>query len=144
MSQARRAWLLLRVSRLKIWCASNLLMALGVLLPSLWLSGWTIALSALLVGGTFMVVTLAGIQEIRARSTGDPTASVSRMTAAFAIGQIAGPVFSSVLLHAPAFRETGLAIALQAASVALVACAAWLWREAHRLSIASQERRHAH
>ncbi|MES2787407.1 MAG: YbfB/YjiJ family MFS transporter [Pseudomonadota bacterium] len=133
------AWLLLRVSRLKIWAASNVLMALGVLLPSLWLNGWTIALSALLVGGTFMVVTLAGVQEIRARTTGDPTAAVSSMTAAFAIGQIAGPVFSSLLLHVPGFRETGLALALQAAALSLAICAAWLWREAHRRSINNPE-----
>ncbi|MES2632646.1 MAG: YbfB/YjiJ family MFS transporter [Pseudomonadota bacterium] len=137
------AWLLLRMSRLKIWAASNVLMALGVLLPSVWLNGWTIALSALLVGGTFMVVTLAGVQEIRARTTGDPTAAVSRMTAAFAIGQIAGPVFSSLLLHVPGFRETGLTLALQAAALSLVVCAAWLWREAHRMSLAVQEKTHA-
>ncbi len=130
------AWLLLRASRLKIWSASNLLMGLGVLLPSVWLNGWTIALSALLVGGTFMVVTLAGVQEIRARTRGDPTAAVARMTAAFAIGQIAGPVFSSVLLLVPGFRENGLALALQGAALSLVICAGWLWREAQRISVA--------
>lgn len=101
-------------------------MGAGVLLPSLWLSGWTIAFSALLVGGTFMVVTLAGVQEIRARAQGNATRLVGSMTAAFAIGQIAGPVASSLLLQL--WPAHGLALALQLGAAALVASAAWLWR----------------
>lgn len=115
-------------SRLHVWSASHILMGLGVLLPSLWLSGWTIAASALLVGGTFMVVTLAGMQEMRARAAQDATRMVGRMTAAFAIGQIAGPVLSSALLHlAPSL---GLDLGLQAAALLLFVSAAWLWRAA--------------
>lgn len=120
------AALLRRASRLQVWSVSHVLMGAGVLLPSLWQSGWTIALSALLVGGTFMVVTLAGVQEIRARAHGDATALVGRMTAAFALGQIAGPVSSSLLLQLS--PEHGLALALQAGALALFASAAWLWR----------------
>jgi predicted MFS family arabinose efflux permease len=123
---------LMRHSRLKVWAASHLLMGIGVVLPSLWLNGWSVALSALLVGGTFMVATVAGIQEIRGRAHGDPTALVSRMTTAFAIGQIAGPVLSSLLLHLPAFAADGLSFALGAGAAALVLSALWLWREARR------------
>jgi hypothetical protein len=118
-----------RVTRLRVWAVSNALMGAGVLLPSLRLSAWTIGLSALLVGGTFMIVTLAGVQEIRARVTGDPTPYVARMTSAFALGQIAGPVASSLLLHVPSFREHGLAMALQAGALFLFASALWLWRQ---------------
>jgi MFS family permease len=122
--------LMRRWSRLQVWSASHLLMGIGVLLPSLWLNGLTVALSALLVGGTFMIGTVAGIQEIRARASGDPTALVSRMTTAFAIGQIAGPVLSSLLLHLPAFAAVGLDFALRAGAAALLLSTVWLWREA--------------
>lgn len=122
------AGVLRRASRLQVWSVSHLLMGLGVLLPSLWRTGWTIALSALLVGGTFMVVTLAGVQEIRVRAATDAARMVGRMTAAFAIGQIAGPVLSTALLHASPAR--GLDVALQAGAIALFVSAAWLWRAA--------------
>ena len=42
----------------------------GVVLPSLWLTPATIAIAALLVGSTFMVVTMIGMQEARARAPG--------------------------------------------------------------------------
>jgi MFS family permease len=123
-------WWLARVTRLRVWAVSQLLMGVGVLLPSLWLSGATIALSALLVGGTFMVVTLAGVQEARALAPGISTRLVARMTTAFAAGQIAGPVLSALLTHWPALREQGLNVALQCAALALLASGAWLWRRA--------------
>jgi len=123
---------LMRHSRLKVWAGSHFLMGIGVVLPSLWLNAWSVALSALLVGGTFMVATVAGIQEIRGRAHGDPTALVSRMTTAFAIGQIAGPVMSSLLLHVPGLEADGLNWALGAGAAALVASALWLGREARR------------
>jgi predicted MFS family arabinose efflux permease len=121
--------LMRHASRLQIWAVSHLLMGIGVLLPSLWLDGFTIALSALLVGGTFMVITMAGVQEIRSRASGDPTALVARMTTAFAAGQIAGPVASSLLLYVPGLAQTGLNVALQLAAASLVLSALWLWRE---------------
>ena len=117
-------------SRLQVWAVSHLVMGIGVLLPSLALNGWSVALSALLVGGTFMVATVAGIQEIRSRASGDPTPLVSRMTTSFAIGQIAGPVVSSLLLYLPGFAASGLGIALGVGAAALVLSAIWLWREA--------------
>ncbi|HSI54726.1 MAG TPA: YbfB/YjiJ family MFS transporter, partial [Ramlibacter sp.] len=114
-------------SRLQVWAVSHLLMGVGVLLPSVWPGGVAIALSALLVGGTFMVITMAGVQEIRARAVGDPTALVGRMTAAFATGQIAGPIASSLLLRYTA--ANGLNLALQLGAGALLLTAAWLWRQ---------------
>jgi hypothetical protein len=121
-------WAMRRATRLQVWAASNVIMGVGTLLPSVWLAGWSIALSALCVGGTFMIVTLAGVQEIRARATGDATPFIAKMTSAFALGQIAGPIASSLLLHVPAFAQSGLDIALQVAALSLFASAAWLWR----------------
>jgi predicted MFS family arabinose efflux permease len=129
-------------TRLQVWAASQLLMGIGVIVPTLWLNGWTIALAALLVGGTFMVITMAGVQESRARSPEDPTALVSRMTAAFAVGQIVGPVASSLLLYLPSARTNGLNLALQAAGAALLVSAAWLWRQ-HRYPLIAKEISHA-
>jgi len=129
LSTFMAGWWMRRASRLQVWAASHLLMGIGVLLPSLWLSGLTVALSALLVGGTFMIVTMAGVQEIRARTSGNPTALVARMTTAFALGQIAGPVASSLLLHLPALAANGLDLALQAGAASLLLSALWLWRK---------------
>jgi MFS family permease len=129
LSTLLAGWTMRRASRLQVWAVSHTIMAIGVLVPSLWPSGVAIAVSALLVGGTFMVVTMVGIQEIRARAHGEPTALVGRMTAAFAIGQIAGPITSSLLLRVPAIAANGLNVALQAGTLALVLSAAWLWRE---------------
>jgi MFS family permease len=121
--------LMRHASRLQVWAISHLLMGIGVVLPSLWLTGLTVALSALLVGGTFMVANVAGFQEIRGRAAGDPTALVSRMSTAFAIGQIAGPVVASLLQHVPALAANGLNLALQAAAAALALSTLWLWRQ---------------
>jgi len=120
--------LMRRYSRLQVWAASKIVMGVGVIVPSIWLNGATVALSALCVGGTFMIITLAGIQEVRARATGDATPLVARMTASFALGQIAGPVASSMLLHIPGFAKNGLNIALQIAALSLFATAVWVWR----------------
>ena len=121
------ARLLRGATRRKTWAACQLLMGLGVLLPALGANLWTIAMSALLVGGTFMVITLAGVQEMRARAPGHAARLVGRITAAFALGQIAGPIVSALLLRAD---PQGLALALAAGAVALFATGAWLWRTA--------------
>ena len=71
--------------------ASLLVMTVGVALPALHTSLVTLVVSALCVGGTFMVMTMAGIQEARRIVTGSPTRLISAMTAAFALGQLAGP-----------------------------------------------------
>jgi MFS family permease len=115
-------------NRLRVWAASHVLMATGVVLPSLWLTPLTIAISALLVGSTFMVVTMIGMQEARARAPGNPTALLGLMTAAFAIGQLAGPVVSGVLDFLPGGHRAALSHALQLAAFALALSAGYLWR----------------
>jgi MFS family permease len=130
LSMFAAGWALRRCSRLQVWSICQALMALGVLLPSVSRSGWAIAASALLVGGTFMVITLAGVQEIRAFAPAHGTALVARMTAAFALGQIAGPLLSALLALWPPAREQALPVALQAGALALFASAAWLWHRA--------------
>jgi MFS family permease len=122
------------VNRLRVWAVSHLLMAAGVTLPSLWLGPVTIAIAALLVGSTFMVVTMIGMQEARARAPDNPTALLGLMTAAFAIGQLAGPVVSGTLDLLPIGHNTALGFALQLAAFALALSAAYLWRHSQSSS----------
>jgi predicted MFS family arabinose efflux permease len=123
---------LVRVPRRHVLAGSHVLMALGCLLPVLHLSAVTVLLAALLVGGTFMVATMAGMQEAKASSAGDPTRMLGRMTAAFAIGQMAGPVLSSAL-SGKAEGFGGLFIALAVGAAALLVSAAWLARKPSRI-----------
>ena len=127
-----------RRPHIEVWAVCQASMGIGTLLPSLWNNGLVILLSALLVGGTFMVVTLAGVQVARARAQGDPRHAVGRMTAAFAIGQIAGPVTSALLLAVPSLRASGLHIALQVAAASLFSTAAWLLRESRAPRISTE------
>ena len=114
-------------TRLRTWAACQLLMGVGVMLPTIWTNLWAITTSALLVGGTFMVITLAGVQQMRAQAPAQAARLVGRITAAFALGQIAGPVVSATLLH---IGPQGLALALGMGAASLFATGAWLWRTA--------------
>jgi MFS family permease len=116
-----------RVNRLRVWACGHLLMGVGVALPSIWLSLETIVISAVLVGGTFMVNTMLGLQEARARSPDNPTAMLGLMTAAFAIGQLAGPLASGALDQLPIGHIAAMQWALRAAATGLAASAVALW-----------------
>ena len=116
-------------NRLRVWASSHLLMAGGVALPSLWLAPATIAIAALLVGSTFMVVTMIGFQEASARAPGNPTAMLGLMTAAFATGQLGGPLVSGMIDLSGGDHRAALAHALQLAAFGLVSSAAVLWRQ---------------
>ena len=75
---------------------SLLVMAVGVVAPLIRTSLPTLVISALCVGGTFMVTTMAGAQEARRVSPGLPTKLMGALTAAFALGQLAGPILVAV------------------------------------------------
>jgi MFS family permease len=117
-----------RVNRLRMWACSHLVMAAGVALPTIWLSKEAIAVAALLVGGTFMVITMLGLQEARARSPDNPTTILGRMTAAFAIGQLAGPLVPGALDRPPVSHADALRLALWLAALGLGGSAVALWR----------------
>lgn len=120
------------MNRLRVWAVTHLVMAIGVVMPSIWLSPISIVISALFVGGTFMVTTTAALQEARSRARGDPTALLGWMTAAFAIGQLGGPLVSAVLGMLPAGHAAGLDLAFQLAAVVLLMSAVYLFRQARR------------
>lgn len=111
-----------RVAPLRIWIACLWVLAAGVLAPVAALNLSTLGISALCVGGTFMIITMAGIQEARRIGGAQAQRLIATMTAAFAIGQIAGPVTVPLLagLGGGLAWPSGLAaVALLASSVAL-------------------------
>jgi len=79
---------------------SLLVMAVGVAAPAVNMSLYTLAVSSVCVGGTFMVMTMAAVQEAGRISAGNPTRLIAALTAAFALGQLAGPVVVSLSLPA--------------------------------------------
>jgi MFS family permease len=76
----------------RVWAASQLVMAFGVLVHALAPSLVTTVVSAVCVGGTFMVATMAGIQHARQVAAEHAPRLIAAMTAAFAFGQLIGPL----------------------------------------------------
>ena len=105
-----------RAANRRVWTIAAFVMALGVAAPILVAGITGVVGSALLVGGTFMVITMVGMKE--AREVGGP-ALMAAMTAAFAAGQIAGPLVVAALAH----QRSGMTIALALAAALLVASA---------------------
>ncbi|MFI4920887.1 MAG: YbfB/YjiJ family MFS transporter, partial [Gammaproteobacteria bacterium] len=99
------------------WGASHRIMGAGVGLPLLLPGMLGIVLAALCVGGTFMVITAAGIQEARRLAPADPAPLMAKLTVAFALGQILGPVCVSLLPAGP--RSLGALLTVAAASLVL-------------------------
>ena len=95
----------------RLWMLSHIVMALGVALPVWWSAIGGIMISALLVGSTFMINAMTSMQE--ARTVGGPhaTSLMAAMTAAFATGQIVGPVSVSYMVGADATFSIPLLIA---------------------------------
>ena len=126
------SWCLQTANRLRVWAASHFLMAVGVLLPCVWTSLPSVTIAALLVGGTFMVITMLAMQEARARAEGNATLVLGRMTAGFALGQLLGPLASAAMGRFTDDFTTALNHALVLAAAGLLLSAFYLWREARQ------------
>lgn len=112
------------VSLLDVWRVSQIIMAVGTLLPALWQSLAGLMLSALMVGGTFMVVTMAGLQVAASQVTHYPKYNLSAlMTASFAFGQLIGPLTALVATG----NNIWLAL-LPVSAIVLLIGVALLWR----------------
>lgn len=106
-----------------LWAAGNLVMAIGVVLAAFVPSVAALLVAAVCVGGTFMVITMAGMQEARRIGGAAAPKLMAAMTAAFAIGQLAGPLWIGVAADGTgAMRTPSLiaAAALIAATTALL------------------------
>jgi predicted MFS family arabinose efflux permease len=86
-----------RLSPRQLWIWAQWGLAAGVLAPALTINMATLLIAALCVGGTFMVITMAGIRELLRIDAAQAARGVGMMTAAFATGQIAGPLTVSLL-----------------------------------------------
>lgn len=105
-----------------LWIASHLVMAAGVVFPVLWSGMAGILTAAILVGGTFMVTTMVAIEEGRRVGGVHAKELIAAMTAAFATGQIVGPIAASLTVSL-----TGdLSVALLIGGVVLIVGAAGL------------------
>ena len=118
----------------QLWTRAKWVLAAGVLAPALWLSVPTLLISAVCVGGTFVVITMAGLKEALRLGSGAPASlAVAVMTAAFGAGQIVGPLTVSLLSrfdHAFAFASAIAALGLIAGNCVL------LWQEGAEASSA--------
>jgi len=123
---AASTWLVQRSgARLRprtVWACGELVMALGVAIPAFSPGIAAVIASGVLVGGTFMVVTMAGMQEARRIGGAASSRMLGVMTSSFAFGQIVGPLLVSTL----AARGVGYGVALETAAAALVASALFL------------------
>lgn len=104
----------------QVWRVAQALMAAGMLTVALWHHIAAVIVASLLVGGTFMVITQAGMLTARRLSGPAAPRSAAIMTAAFAAGQILGPLLASWAARWGA----GLPQVL-AASATLLAASAW-------------------
>jgi len=110
------------LSHRAVWIGGHLVMALGVVTPLIVEGLPGIMIAALLVGGTFMVITMAGMQDARRVAGPHAHALMAAMTSAFALGQIVGPVIVSLLVQstggfAPALVLAASMLALSAISL---------------------------
>lgn len=86
-----------RFNRPQIWAGAQIIMAAGVFLPVIWQALPSFLIAASCVGGTFMVITMVGLQEAQARAgQAGAKRQMAAMTASFALGQLLGPVFFSL------------------------------------------------
>jgi MFS family permease len=118
-----------RANRLLVWAACHVIMAAGVLLPAVWTALPAVVVAALLVGGTFMVITLVAMQEARARAETRATQVLGRMTAGFALGQLVGPLVNAGIGRLAATEAGALRIALALSAAGLLGSGYYLWRQ---------------
>ena len=116
-------WLGRGLTPRQLWTRAQWVLAGGVLAPAIEVNVMTLLLSAVCVGGTCVVITMAGLKEAM-RLGGEPASLVvAVMTAAFGAGQIAGPLMVSLLGssgHAFALASSIAALGLVASNCVLL------------------------
>jgi MFS family permease len=75
-----------------LWAVAHVVMAVGCAVAALVSSFGAVLVAALCVGGTFMVITMYAVQEARTVAGAHARPLIGAMTAAFALGQIVGPL----------------------------------------------------
>ena len=103
----------------RLWAYGQWVLAVGVIAPVLSVNLSVLLFSALCVGGTFMVITMAGIQEARRLGGAQAPRLIATYTAAFALGQIIGPLTVSLFHGSLMLPSIIAALALAASSITL-------------------------
>lgn len=120
-----------RLDRRQLLIACYAMQASGVLL-SVWLPSMAgFALGSLLLGLPFTAITLFAMQEARRLQPHSASAFIGVLTAAYGLGQIAGPPLVGWLLQHSATPARGFSLSLEIAACTLVvglAVFAWLLR----------------
>jgi predicted MFS family arabinose efflux permease len=108
------------------WDRRHLLMgcygmqALGVLMSVALPSLWGFALGSLLLGLPFTTITLFAMQEARRLRPHNASATIGMLTAAYGLGQIAGPPLVAWMLQHSTSPGRGFALSLLIAAAALL------------------------
>jgi MFS family permease len=109
-----------QLDRRHLLMACYAMQAAGVMLGVWWPSLAGLALGSLLLGLPFTAITLFAMQEARRLRPHNPSALIGALTAAYGLGQIAGPPMVAWLLrHTPSAAQ-GFAWSLQVAAAALL------------------------
>ena len=121
-STALAASVLRRVPPRRLWGVCLVVMAVGVAVGALFSGLAALIVAALCVGSTFVVATLAGLQEARRLAGSGAPRLIAAMTAAFAFGQLVGPLTlrSGGPIAQAVFLPSLAAAALLLASAALL------------------------
>lgn len=98
-----------------------LMQATGVMLAVWWPSLPGFALGSLLLGLPFTAISLFAMQEVRRTRPHDASTTMGLLTAAYGLGQIAGPALVAVILQRNPDPVAGFDLSLEIASMALVA-----------------------
>ena len=99
----------------RIWMISAFVLAAGVAAPLVVPGLAGIIIAAVLVGGTFVVITMAGLQVAREVAGSGAPPLMAAMTAGFGLGQVAGPLLVAHL------GDAGIPIALAGSALLVVA-----------------------
>lgn len=100
--------------------ACYLLQAAGVMVGLWWPTLAGFAVGSLLLGLPFTAITLFAMQEVRRVRPADASVFIGLLTAAYGLGQIAGPALVAWLLARSASPQAGFDASLQAAASALL------------------------
>jgi len=103
----------------RLWIRAQWILTAGVVAPVFTINLYVLLFSALCVGGTFMVITMAGIREARRLGGAGAARLIALYTAAFALGQILGPPTVSLFHGELAAPSVIAAVVLVASSLAL-------------------------
>jgi predicted MFS family arabinose efflux permease len=115
-------WAGQRLGELRAYALSCAIQAVGVALSVLWPTTAGAIAAALLLGGTYMGSTALGLTAAR-RFAAKPRQALARMTAAFGLGQMIGPLFAGLVAE----RSGSFLIPSLVAAGGLVLAAVLTW-----------------